>query len=102
MSRKEQQVNSDARKTMAILGQHVKELVGRTLDSAAYGSHGHAAERQGAAGRWGDADKQAGAYVPQNMYARKGSARRPAFTRRRGLRRARSTTSATARSATIE
>jgi hypothetical protein len=50
MSKKNQQVSSDAKKTMALLGQHVRGLVEHTLDVAAYGSHGHAAGRQGAAG----------------------------------------------------
>lgn len=62
---------SNAAKTIAVLGQHVKELVGHTLDSAAYGSHGHAAGRQGAKGHRmpsSDAHRQGGAYLPQNVY----------------------------------
>lgn len=74
---------SDAKKTMAVLGDHVKELVGHTLDSAAYGGHGHAAGKQGRAGHrmpFNDAHLHIGAYVPQNMYT-SGSSRRTCLMR---------------------
>jgi len=41
MSKKNQQV----KKTIAMLGQHVKGLVSHTLDVSEYGFHGHAAGR---------------------------------------------------------
>jgi hypothetical protein len=57
--------------------QHFREIAGHLLDHADYNGHGHAAGRQGRAGDImprSDADRQGGAYVPQNMYADAGSA----------------------------
>jgi hypothetical protein len=69
--------NSSARSRATVNNQHFKEIAGHLLDHANYNGHGHAAGRQGRAGHTmpaSDAQKQGGAYVPQNMYSENGSA----------------------------
>jgi hypothetical protein len=72
--------SSDAKKTVRALGEHVKGLVGHTLDMATYNAHGHAAGRQGARGHQmppNDAHKQGGSFIPQavfNTFSQNGSA----------------------------
>jgi hypothetical protein len=71
MSRQQERIARAAQKKMAVLGQHVSELVGHTLEVSEYGGHGHTEGRQGRAGHAmprSDAHRQANSYVPQNTY----------------------------------
>jgi hypothetical protein len=73
---KRQSVERAARKSKAMLGQHVKELLAHRLEVSRYGGHGHAEGRQGRAGHpmpKSDAQRQSHAHIPQNMDDRFGA-----------------------------
>jgi hypothetical protein len=70
MSKKQPQPNSNT-KTRAALNQHVKDLVGHTIESSNYNGHGHAQGRQGPVGHTmppNDASKQSGSFIPQAVF----------------------------------
>ena len=66
------EIAGTARKTTAILSNHVRELVGHTLDSSRYNGHGHAEGRQGPKGHDmvdSDAKLQKGEYIPRAAFS---------------------------------
>jgi len=68
MSKQQERINR-ATRAKAVLGQHVKELVGHTVAMAEYNGHGHAAGRQGHTGHpmpKSNLNLQAKAHVLQN------------------------------------
>jgi hypothetical protein len=44
MSKQQERIGRAAQKTKQMLGRHVGELVGHTLEAASYNAHGHAEE----------------------------------------------------------
>jgi hypothetical protein len=67
---KQHSIERAAQKSRAMLGQHVKELVGHTIEVSRYGGHGHAEGRQGRSGHPmpnSDAYRRSNARLPENI-----------------------------------